>query len=223
MDYARARALMESKILADAASAEYGDQTLQRVSELNLQRAISADEVDRVRSEAKIAYHRLQASHEEKRLAELEYRRAEEVLKQHTIRSPIDGVIAERYLDPGESVENQPLLRIAQIDPLRVELILPAEQYGAVRLGDKGRVRIHGATSQAYQAQVISIDPIIDPASATFRVTLELPNPNRTLTSGLRCQVDFSQFAQTDEQDIDAEPAAAEVGAETPGEPFSQR
>jgi len=35
------------------------------------------------------------------------------------------------------------------------------------------------------------VDPIIDAASGTFRVTLMLPNPEHKLTSGLRCQVSF--------------------------------
>jgi multidrug efflux pump subunit AcrA (membrane-fusion protein) len=42
-----------------------------------------------------------------------------------------------------------------------------------------------------YESTVTIVDPIIDAASGTFRVTLMLPNPEHKLTSGLRCQVTF--------------------------------
>jgi multidrug resistance efflux pump len=38
-----------------------------------------------------------------------------------TIRSPVNGVVVERYLSPGEYIENQSVLKLAQIDPLNVE------------------------------------------------------------------------------------------------------
>jgi len=41
------------------------------------------------------------------------------------------------------------------------------------------------------RSTVTIVDPIIDAASGTFRVTLTLPNPGGKLTSGLRCQVSF--------------------------------
>ena len=119
------------------------------------------------------------------------------MLKRHTIRSPIDGVVAERYLDPGESVEDKPIVRIAQIDPLRAELVVAASQYGFIHPGDKALVRLDDARDSQHAASVIIVDPIIDAASGTFRVTLELPNPERKLTSGLGCTVTFVAADET--------------------------
>lgn len=189
--HARARAAMEAEIRSNEASLEYGERMLARVSELKARQVVSAEEIDRVRSEAKIARHRLEQARENKRLAELELARTRAQLRRHTIVSPIDGVVAERYLNPGESVEEKPILRIAQINPLRVEMVVPAEEHGLIRRGDRAVVRLDNALESEHEATVIIVDPIIDAASGTFRVTLELPNEDGRLTSGLRCAVSF--------------------------------
>ena len=41
-------------------------------------------------------------------------------------------MVVERYVSPGEYVDGQPLLRVAQIDPLRVEVIIPAQIFGRI-------------------------------------------------------------------------------------------
>ena len=213
--HAQARAAITSEILSSRASLKYGQLTLDRVKELGEKRVISADELDRVATETEIATHRLQQSRDTKRLAELEFVRAREVLKRHTILSPIDGVIAERYLSAGESVEEKPIFRIAQLDPLRVELVVTASQYGMIDTGAPATVRIPGISGGEFNAKVIIVDPLIDAASGTFRVTLELPNPEKKLTSGQRCDVTFldedkAVAASLEDEDHQAEQVAVE-------------
>jgi len=57
------------------------------------------------------------------------------VVNRLTIRSPVDGVVVERYMSPGEhiaGIKDQPVGNLAQIDPLNVEVILPAEQFPSI-------------------------------------------------------------------------------------------
>jgi len=209
VEHARARADITSEILSNEASLKYGELTLNRITELGEKRVVSADEIDRVASETEIAAHRLQQAHDNKRIAELELERTKQVLKRHTIRSPINGVIADRYLSAGESVEEKPIFRIAQLDPLRVELVVPSSEFGLIEDGDAATVHIQGLNGGAYDANVIIVDPLIDPASGTFRVTLELPNPEKRLTSGLRCDVTFldaNEAVAASLEDDDAQP-----------------
>jgi len=192
VDHARARAEMEAEIRSLKASLAYGWRNLKRLNELHEKHAISSDEIDRVKTETRIAKHKLQQAEENKRLAELELARAEETLKRHTIRSPIGGVVAERYLNPGESVEDRPVVKVAQIDPLKVEVVMPVDKFGAISAGQQAMVLPEASIGGRYESTVTIVDPIIDAASGTFRVTLMLPNPEHKLTSGLRCQVSFS-------------------------------
>jgi len=191
VDYAQARAVMEAEIRSLKVSLAYGWRNRKRLSELHKKELVSTEEIDRVKTETRIAKHKLQQAEENKRLAELELLRASETLKRHTVRSPIDGVIAERYVNPGESVEDRPIVKIAQIDPLRVEVVVPVSMFGQIVPGQKAVVRPEAAIGGRYESTVHIVDPIINAASGTFRVTLMLPNPKRKLTSGLRCEVNF--------------------------------
>ena len=192
VDYAQARAVMEAEIRSLKVSLAYGWRNRRRLSELHKKELVSAEEIDRVKTETRIAKHKLQQAEENKRLAELELLRASETLKRHTVRSPINGVIAERYVDPGESVEDRPIVKIAQIDPLRVEVVVPVSMFGQIVPGQKAIVRPEAAIGGRYESTVHIVDPIINAASGTYRVTLLLPNPERKLTSGLRCEVNFT-------------------------------
>jgi multidrug efflux pump subunit AcrA (membrane-fusion protein) len=116
-------------------------------------------------------------------------------LQQRTIRSPMDGVVAERFMSAGERVDDKPLLRIARIDPLRVQLVVPTSLYGQVQPDAAVSVVPDLPGSAALTARVTMVDKVIDPASNTFRVQLALPNPDHSLPAGLRCKADFGPLA----------------------------
>jgi len=112
VEHARARSEMEAEIRSLKASLAYGWRNHKRLDELHKKQSISTDEIDRAKTETRVARHKLAQAEENKRLAELELARAEETLKRHTIRSPVGGVVAERYLNPGESVEDRPVVKV---------------------------------------------------------------------------------------------------------------
>jgi multidrug efflux pump subunit AcrA (membrane-fusion protein) len=88
-------------------------------------------------------------------------------------------------------VDEETMLRIAQVDPLRVEVILPSQLFGRVRPGDLAEIVPEPPLDQARRAEVSIVDPLIDGPSGTFGARLLLPNPDRDLPAGLRCQVRF--------------------------------
>jgi RND family efflux transporter MFP subunit len=63
--------------------------------------------------------------HNEKKLAELNLQHAEANLEMKQVRSPIDGVVVKRYSSPGEFVEADPIIKLAQLDPLKIEVFSP--------------------------------------------------------------------------------------------------
>ena len=126
----------------------------------------------------------------ESHLAELG--QAEAQLERRTIHSPISGLVVERYLEPGEFVESQPILQIAKLHPLHVEVILPVSRLGTVRKGMRATVLPQAPVGGRYQARVVIVDRVVDAASGTFGVRLILQNPDYRVPAGLKCQVDFS-------------------------------
>ena len=144
-----------------------------------------------------LAKKRLISEHEHDELvnelkkAELQLEEAQERLKLRTIASTIDGVVTERLMAPGDYVGETPIMKLASLNPLRVEVIAPARRYGAIRKGMKAEIRPEAPVGGVYIGKVTIVDRVIDAASSTFGVRIELANPKLKVPSGLRCRVRF--------------------------------
>ena len=191
LEYARARADATAELKAGEANLAFVDRRRVRLETLYQQKVLSSDQMDETATEARVKQIQVQQAKETKRLAELDMRQASEILKRHIIRSPIRGVVVQRYLSPGESVVDKPILRLAQIDPLRAEVIIPVAYFGAVRVGQQAVLVPEAPNDHQYPAVVTVVDRVADAASGTFRARLNLPNADYSLPSGLRCTVQF--------------------------------
>jgi RND family efflux transporter MFP subunit len=190
---ARARAGMDGDVLARRARMELGGRKRNRADQLFESEALSVDMRDEIETEAKVAKAVLQEAREHKELMELEHQEAVERLKEHTIRSPVSGVVVERLKSPGEVVKEETIVVLAQIDPLRVEVILPAAVFGAVEAGMRAEVMPELPNAGVQVASVTIVDRVVDATSGTFGVRLELPNADHAVPSGLRCRARFLQ------------------------------
>jgi len=153
--------------------------------------AIANHDKDQAATEIIRVGHRLKQARENRTLAEFELKKAQAILNRCLIKSPISGVVVERYVSPGEYVNTQPLLRVAQIDPLRVEVIVPAQIFGRIIPGMTATIVPELPEYGEQTATVTIVDKVIDAASSTFGVRLELPNAEQQMPSGLRCLVQF--------------------------------
>jgi membrane fusion protein (multidrug efflux system) len=125
------------------------------------------------------------------RKAELLLAEVQEKLKMRTIESTIDGVVTERLMAPGDYVGETPILKLASLDPLKVEVIVPARRFGTVRLGMKAEVRPESPVGGVFLGKVTVVDKVIDAASSTFVVRVDISNPGLKVPSGLKCRVRF--------------------------------
>jgi len=173
---------------------------LARAEELHKQNFISSNARDEAEAEARLAAEELTRAKENQRLAELEAQRAREVLEMRTIRSPVTGVVVEVMRRPGEFgaiTFKDPIMRLAQIDPLHVEAVLPAGMYGKVKRGQRAVVTPEAPIGGRYETRVIIVDQVIDAASGTLGVRMELPNRKGLIPAGARCRVQFVGVSST--------------------------
>lgn len=185
----RAQAIGEYN--AALSNAELARQKLARARDLADQQFISPQALEQSRAEAAVAENRLVQAREQRDILAREAELSRAQLALRTIRSPSTGVVADRYLSVGERVEEKAVFRIAVVDPLRVEVVLPAPLYGTLRTGMSLSVtpELPGATAR--RATVVLVDRLVDGASNTFRVRLALPNADLALPAGLRCKADL--------------------------------
>ncbi len=203
---AQVRADAMAEVLASNVSAEFAQRRNDRIQELHDSQAVSTDQLDEIKTEYELSRLQRQRAAENQLIAKLELRQAHEILNRHTLRSPIRGIVVQHYLAPGEAVEEQPIMRLAQIDPLRVEVIVPVSAFGTIQVGQRAIMRPESPMDGEYQATVTIVDGVADASSGTFRVRLGLPNKDYSLPSGLRCRVKFLPRDTPPEETVAAGP-----------------
>lgn len=194
-DIARHKSEMEGAIRSGESRVEFTARKSARSESLHQQNFVSAEARDQAVTERRLAEAELRDSRDNRRLAELEHKRQLEVIRLKSIRSPVDGVVTERFLHPGEFAEagvgRKPLLKLAEIDTLHVEVLLPVMAYGKVTLGMMVSVAPEIPAGARHRARVSVIDKVLDAPSGTFGVRLELQNPRQQIPAGIRCSVSF--------------------------------
>jgi membrane fusion protein, multidrug efflux system len=124
-------------------------------------------------------------------LARLELLERETQVEIRRITSPINGVVVERLKGAGEYVQETEILELAQIDPLNVEVVVPVRYFGQISPGMTAQVTPEAPLDGMYPARVKIVDKVVDAASGTFGVRLEIPNRDLAIPAGLRCTARF--------------------------------
>lgn len=195
---AKSKAQAEAVLKSSQVKIGFSSRKLERAMDLFKTNAIARHDVDEAQTEKALADMSYQEASENKHLAELEWHRATAALSLRTIRSPITGVVVDRLLSPGELARQTPVMKLAQIDPLRVEVYAPLSLLGKLKTGMRADVRPEGKGQPVYQAMIVIVNRVVDSASGTFGVRLEMPNPNNAIAAGLACTVEFhSSLAQS--------------------------
>lgn len=163
------------------ARVEFGRRKVERNESLYAKQLISAQDRDELVTEVK--------------LREEELKKDRETLRLRTIVSPIDGVVVERRMAPGDFIRTDKamVMKLAQINPLNVEVIAPASIFGTVKVGMTGNLSLEPLLPGSYKAKVVVVDKVIDAASGTLGVRLQLPNPDHKIPAGIKCTVDFAR------------------------------
>jgi len=133
---------------------------------------ISSGDFDKIRYELDA----LQASYN---LAKLE-------LDYTQIRAPIDGVVSNRYVRRGNTVSvNDPLFEITSLDPLVAYLHVPEREYRKIATNQLVGIDIDALAGERIVAKVTRVSPIVDPATGTFKITIEISDERRRIKPGM--------------------------------------
>jgi RND family efflux transporter MFP subunit len=192
LDLATARAESTSIIELGRERVSLLKKEVARVSELHGKQISSTAQFDKSLSELQQAVLQLRQAETEQKFAVLEMRRAAALLAQRTIVSPVDGYVIKRIMAPGENAfEQAKIIKIAQIDPLLVEVHLPIAVFPLIKEGTSAEVRPSQPVGTVHTATVSVIDKVLDAASDTFGVRLILANPTHEMPAGVNCTATF--------------------------------
>jgi len=112
--------------------------------------------------------------------------RASKPSEQIRIRTPFAGTVIERLATQGSYVETGTgLYRIADLSKLWVQLDAYESDLAALRVGQDVVLRVDALPGETFHGKVTFVDPVLDPASRTARVRIEVNNRDRRLRPGM--------------------------------------
>ncbi|HUO26878.1 MAG TPA: efflux RND transporter periplasmic adaptor subunit [Candidatus Aquilonibacter sp.] len=123
------------------------------------------------------------------------YLGAEAQLSYSEIRSPIDGVVTERPLYPGEMANlGNPIVTVMDISSVIAKAHIPQADSALLKVGDQGIMMVPGMP-KPIEGTVTVVSPALDPNSTTVEIWLEAKNPRHELKPGT--SVHLSLLAKT--------------------------
>jgi len=169
------------------------DQSRVDITQARNQYAIAKQHLDKLMVIGK--EQELKAAEGQRDSAKGKYMGAEAQLSYSEIHSPINGVVTDRPLFPGEmAAAGMPLLTVMDVSSVIAKVHIPQDEAAALKVGDKGTMTVPGI-AKAIEGTVTVVSPALDPNSTTVEVWFEAKNPKRELKPGT--SVHLSLTAQT--------------------------
>jgi HlyD family secretion protein len=141
------------------------------------------------------------------------YLAAQAQLNYSEIRSPIDGVVTDRPLYPGDmATAGTPLMTIMDLSRVVARTYIPAGQSALVKVGNAATIGVPGEPGTEAKGKVTVVSPALDPNSTTAQVWVEAPNSYGKLQVGSTVQV--SMVVETIEKAVVVPASAVLTGAD---------
>ena len=108
------------------------------------------------------------------------------------IRAPIGGVVSERFVKVGNTIDvNTETFQVTSLEPLVSYLHVPEREYRRIDPGQPATIGIDALPGETFEAAVARVSPVVDPATGTFKITIEVSDPSRRLKPGMFGRIDI--------------------------------
>ena len=102
------------------------------------------------------------------------------------IRAPIDGVVSERYVKLGNTINlGDPVYRVTSLDPLIAYVHVPEREFRQISAGQPVHISIDALAGPPTIATVTRVSPIVDSETGTFKITIEIRDEEQRIKPGM--------------------------------------
>ena len=134
---------------------------------------------------AQVALARAQMEQAEAELRELKIR-----MSQTKIFSPMAGIAATRNVDEGALVSpSTPIMRIVKLSTMVTQANVPERSLGRLRVGNEATVHVDAIPDREFRGRIARIAPVLDAATRTAYVEIDIPNPDALLKAEMFARV----------------------------------
>jgi RND family efflux transporter MFP subunit len=127
--------------------------------------------------------------------AQAEHRHFASMADYSHISAPFDGIVTWRYADTGALLQagtsnagSMPVVKLAEVDILRLRLPVPETLVGFVHIGDSAQIHVQ-ATGAQLTGKIVRTTGELNLATRSLQVEVDLPNPDGKLTPGMYAEV----------------------------------
>jgi RND family efflux transporter MFP subunit len=178
----------ESQRLQQAAKAQPGLIAQQELDDAMAKDQAAAAQVDAAKSG-------LSATQQQLGVSQADQLRYSSLADYSRITAPFNGVVTWRYADTGALIQagtsnsgSMPVVKLAEIDMLRLRLPVPESLAPFVHLGDTAQIEVQ-ALKRTFSGKVTRDTASLDPSTRTMQVEIDVPNPKSQLQPGMYAQV----------------------------------
>lgn len=188
-----ALAAAEATVPQTDAQFEQAEKEFHRATELLEEKVIPQSRFEAAEAEFKSAREAVSYAKAQRDRAKAALETALEHLKDTEIRSPISGAVVERTVEIGQAVApGVQLLRIIDQSYLKADIDLPEGDIGRLAPDDTAMIMVDAYSEEAFPGKVVSINPMVDRQTRTFRVRIQVPNQQGKLMDGMFARVRLS-------------------------------
>lgn len=188
-----------------AASYALAQNEFSRIQTLLDQRVVSQSEFDQRRTQVEAARQQLEVA---KNAAAQQYQAlqaararvtlAQKALADTVVRAPFAGVVAERLVSVGDYVNKGTKVAIVvRVDPLRVQLTVPAQFIAAVGMGQPVNFEVDAYPNRTFEGKVRYVSPALEANARALTVEAVVANPGGVLKPGLFATARIEQPEKT--------------------------
>ena len=172
----------EANLGVAAARRQDAAQDFERIEGVFARQAVSEAEMDR-------ATTALKQARAAERAAQAALHQAEQELTYTQVRAPYNGIVTERLIEVGENAQpGSPLMTGLSLDSIRISVDVPQNLMQSIRAERNAHAEVNG---QWVKASKLTVFPVADPRSDTFKVRLMLPDGTQDVFPGMYIKVGF--------------------------------
>lgn len=187
-------AVAQATLAQRQAELENASAEEKRASELLSQGLISLQARQTVQTRARVSESQVNLAQAQVRQARAELEELRIRQQQTRVYSPLSGWVGRRYVDPGALVNaNTPLVTVLQLSTMVAEMSVPEKDLAKLRVGNRTTVTVDALEGRTYEGHLARISPLLDPATRSGSVEIEIPNADGQLKAGMfaRIQMDL--------------------------------
>jgi RND family efflux transporter MFP subunit len=165
---------------------------LGRAERLRADGLISPQDYEAQKTQTEVVRAQVRLAQAQMEQAEAELRELRIRLEQTRVYSPMNGHIAVRYVDVGALLgPSTPIVRVVNLNTMVTAASVPERDVGKLRVGNLARIRVDAFGDREFTGRVARISPVLDAATRTANIEIEIPNPGGLLKAEMFARVEL--------------------------------